>query len=100
MSDALRGRIFATLYTLVRFCLLVSMALAPLLAGALTRVSDRWFSGSVEVLGFDVALPGTRLTLWLGGLIIVAAGVLAAVALRPGELESRRRARRRSRALV
>ena len=98
VSDELRGRIFATLYTLVRFCLLVSMAVAPLLAGALTRLSNRWFSGSVEVAGVDVALPGTRLTLWFGGLIIVGAGVLAAVALRPRQVESP--AGRRSRALV
>lgn len=89
VSDELRGRIFATLYTLVRLCLLVSMAVAPLLAGALTKLSDRWFSGSVEVLGIDVALPGTRLTLWLGGLIIVGAGVLAAVALRPRRVDRR-----------
>jgi dTMP kinase len=89
VSDELRGRIFATLYTLVRLCLLVSLAVAPLLAGALSKVSDRWFDGSVSVLGLDVALPGTRLTLWLGGLIIVGAGALAAVALRPRERERR-----------
>ena len=82
VADELRGRIFATLYTMVRFCLLLSLSLAPLLAGLFTKVSDRLFSGSVEVLGFDVALPGTRLTLWLGGLIIVGAGMLAAIALR------------------
>jgi dTMP kinase len=82
VSDELRGRIFATLYTLVRLCLLLSLAVAPLLAGVLSKASDRWLDGHVSVLGLDVALPGTRLTLWLGGLIIVGAGVLAAVALR------------------
>jgi dTMP kinase len=82
VSDELRGRIFATLYTLVRLCLLLSMAVAPLLAGVLTKASDRWFDGRVSLFGVDVALPGTRLTLWLGGLIIVGAGMLAVVALR------------------
>ena len=83
VADELRGRIFATLYTMVRFCLLLSLSIAPLLAGAFATASDRWFDGGVEVLGLDVALPGTRLALWLGGLIIVGAGILAAIALRP-----------------
>ena len=83
VADELRGRIFATVYTMVRFCLLLALSLAPLLAGAFTKLSDRLFDGSVEVLGLEVALPGTRLTLWLGGLIIVGAGILAAIALRP-----------------
>ena len=34
------------------------------------------------MLGAVVRLPGTRLTLWLGGVIIVGAGLLAARALR------------------
>ncbi|MEO7429474.1 MAG: hypothetical protein ABIY48_08840, partial [Acidimicrobiales bacterium] len=38
----------------------------------------------ISLAGFDVAVPGVRLTLWLAGLIIMAAGVLAVMSLRAG----------------
>ena len=68
VEDQLRGRIFATLYTLSRLCLLVSLTLAPLVAGLLDHVSD--------------SVPGVRLTLWIGAAIILMAGVLAIRTLR------------------
>ena len=74
VSDEIRGRVFATLYTLVRLCLVIALTVGPLLAGILDHVAP----GSVHVLGLVVRLPGTRLTLWLGGVIIVGAGLLAA----------------------
>jgi MFS family permease len=61
--DELRGRTFATLYTLVRFCVLLAFVAGPLLSRALDAL--------------PISTPGTRLTLWLGGAIIVAAGLLA-----------------------
>jgi dTMP kinase len=76
VSDELRGRIFATLYTLVRFCLLLSLSLAPLLASVLDRVSHHAFRHA------PIALPGTRLTLWFGGMVVLAAGGLAATTMR------------------
>jgi dTMP kinase len=96
VSDDLRGRIFATLYTLVRFCLLLSLSLAPLIAGILDRVARqhefvnglRVTTNTVKVLGFSIALPGTRLTLWLGALIILMAGGLAVTALRGRDSET------------
>lgn len=81
VSDEIRGRVFATLYTLVRLCLVIALTVGPLLAAALNHVSP----GSVDVGGFNVQLSGVRLTLWLGGVIIVAAGVLAHHALRGHE---------------
>ena len=87
VEDEIRGRIFATLYTLVRFCLLLAFALAPFLSSALGALSSRLFEGHVEVLGIDVALQGVRLTLWLGGLIILAAGWVAVVGLREPRAE-------------
>ena len=81
VSDEIRGRVFATLYTLVRLCLVIALTIGPLLAGALDKVSP----GSVHVLGVVVRLPGTRLTLWLGGVIIVGAGLLAARVLHENE---------------
>ena len=82
VADELRGRIFASFYTLVRFCLLLSLTLAPLLAGLLDGFSSRVFQRHVDLLGTSIFLPGTRLTLWIGGLISVAAGGLALLALR------------------
>ena len=61
--DELRGRTFATLYTLVRFCVLLAFVAGPLLSRALDAL--------------PISRPGTRFTLWLGGAIIVTAGVLA-----------------------
>ena len=69
VEDDLRGRIFATLYTLSRLCLLVSLTLAPLAAEVLDGVSD--------------SVPGVRLTLWIGAAIILLAGLLALRTLRP-----------------
>lgn len=85
VADELRGRIFAALYTLVRFCLLLSFAVGPLLAETLNRLSNQLFDGEVHLLGIDIALPGERLALWLAGLIILAAGVLAVTSLRVGQ---------------
>jgi dTMP kinase len=82
VSDEIRGRVFATLYTLVRLCLVIALTIGPLLAAGLNGLSP----GSVDVGGITVQLPGVRLTLWLGGAIIVAAGVLAHYALRGHEV--------------
>ena len=81
VEDELRGRIFASLYTITRFCLLLAFTLAPVLSSLLDKLSARLFDRSVSVGGLSVTLPGVRLTLWLGGAIIVIAGVLARGAL-------------------
>jgi len=91
VEDDLRGRTFSALYTLVRFCLLMAFALAPLLAGGLNRLSTRVFGGSVDILGFTVSLPGVRLALWLAGAIIVSAGLLAIHSLRSASSTGRTR---------
>ncbi|HUQ40608.1 MAG TPA: MFS transporter [Acidimicrobiales bacterium] len=83
VDDQLRGRIFATLYTLVRVCLLLAFALAPILSSVLDKLSDRLLDRTAVIGAWEVALPGVRLTLWLGGLIILAAGLLALRSLRP-----------------
>lgn len=87
VDDELRGRIFSALYTLVRFCVLLAFAVGPLLSDLLERLSRRFFDGHISVVGLDVAIPGVRLTLWLAGLIIVGAGVLAVLSLRAGRPE-------------
>ena len=82
VEDELRGRIFAALYTLVRLCLIVALTLAPLLSGLLNGLSTRWFDRQISVGGFAVGLPGGRLTLSLGAIIIIVAGLLASRAMR------------------
>ena len=80
VSDEIRGRVFATLYTLVRLCLVIALTVGPLLAAALDGLSP----GSAH-WGVTVQLSGVRLTLWLAGVIIIGAGVLAHYSLRGHE---------------
>ena len=82
VEDQLRGRTFATLYTVVRLCVLLAFAVAPFLSSLLGQVALGLFGGDVVVLGVRVAITGARLTLWLGGVIILAAGGVAWLALR------------------
>jgi dTMP kinase len=84
VRDELRGRTFATLYTLIRLCLLAALALAPFLSGLLDRVS-RSLNGTdraVSVGDLTIGLPGVRLTLWFGALVVLVAGCLATWSLR------------------
>jgi MFS family permease len=76
VSDELRGRTFATLYTIIRFCLLFSLAVSPWLSGALDGLSGALFHGKVIDVGIRVAVPGVRLAMWLGGAVTVAAGAV------------------------
>jgi dTMP kinase len=84
-SDDVRGRIFGVFYTLVRLCLLLAFTLAPFLSGLLGGLSDhltRTAHGKVihheiGTSALHIALPGTRLTLLLGGAIILVAGLSA-----------------------
>jgi dTMP kinase len=97
VDDELRGRIFSALYTLVRFCVLLAFAIGPLLSDLLDRLSFRLVEREISLAGFDIAVPGVRLTLWLAGLIIMGAGVLVVLSLRAGATaEDERAARRRA----
>jgi hypothetical protein len=78
VDDTLRGRIFGVFYTLVRFCLLMALVLAPVLADLLDRLSGPRHNRRISVGAWSFAVPpGVRLTLWLSGAIIVGAGALA-----------------------
>ncbi len=76
VTDALRGRMFATLYTIIRFCLLLSLAVSPWMASLLNSISGALFSDRVIDIGIRVHLPGVRLTFWFGGLMTVLAGLV------------------------
>lgn len=82
VEDEVRGRIFAVLNTLVRFCLLLAFAIAPFLSSLLDSISHRLVDRDVDLFGVGISVPGTRLTLWLGGLIILSAAGVARVAMR------------------
>ena len=75
-ADEVRGRVFAGLYSIVRLCVVVAMVVGPLLAAAFDRLSEVLWDRSLDV-GFVVELPGVRLTLWLAGLTVIVAGLLA-----------------------
>ena len=88
VEDELRGRIFAALLVLVRFCLLLALAVAPLLSGVLNVLSDRWWDADWDFFGVTIAVPGVRLTLWLSSVTVLAAGVLASRSLRAKGIKS------------
>jgi MFS family permease len=77
VADALRGRMFATLYTIIRFCLLLSLAVSPWMAGLFNKISGALFDDRTIHIGIKLFIPGVRLTFWLGGVMTVLAGVVA-----------------------
>ena len=84
VADDLRGRVFSSLNTLVRLCILIAMVAGPLLAAFLGGLSTTLIGGSVDIAGRTLELPGVRLALWLASAIIIAAGVAAWASLRAG----------------
>jgi dTMP kinase len=82
VADEMRGRIFSSLYTLVRFCLLLSFAAGPLLADRLDALSAGTIHRHLSFGGGTIDLPGVRLALWLSAVTIVGAGMLAVLSLR------------------
>ena len=94
-DDELRGRIFATMLTLVRLCVLLALVIGPVLATvfngfARAATGDQEGVPSMSLFGFDLAIPGVRLTLWLAALILCGAGVLAGRSMRMGLREGLR----------
>lgn len=87
VADDLRGRVFSALYTLVRFCLLIAIAVGGFLSDGFNWLFDELFDGELSIFGAPLALPGVRGALWLASLLILGAGVLAAVSLRTRETE-------------
>jgi len=85
VDDELRGRIFSALLVLVRFCVLLALAVAPVLSEVFDGLSAAlWDDRIAEFGGVSIFVPGVRLTMWLSSVIIVFAGVLAMRSLRAG----------------
>lgn len=81
-EDELRGRTFAALYAIVRFCLLLSFVLGPLAASLFGNLARRLLDGRVELGPWVIHLSGGRIALWMAALIILGAGLLSRRALR------------------
>jgi dTMP kinase len=77
VSDDMRGRTFSTLYTVVRFCLLLSLTIGPFISSALGSFSKSITDSSVKIGTVHLSLPGPRLALWFGGLITIMSGLAA-----------------------
>ncbi|HZR11979.1 MAG TPA: MFS transporter [Acidimicrobiia bacterium] len=78
VADELRGRTFATLYTVIRLCLLLSLTVSPLFSDLFDWLSKLVFGHrSVSVAGASYGLQGVRIALWLGGAICIVAGWLS-----------------------
>jgi dTMP kinase len=82
VADEMRGRIFATLYTVVRLCLLLSLTLSPFIANLLANIANHLTNGSVHFGALRVDLPGVRLALWLGGVVTILSGLAARLLMR------------------
>lgn len=83
-----------TLLTLVRLCVMLALLMGPILATIFNGFA-RAATGDAEpevptasLFGFDLAIPGVRITLWLASAIIFGAGVLAARSMQMGIRES------------
>lgn len=89
VSDELRGRTFATLYTVVRLCLLVSLTVSPLFADMY-----EWLFGLIDpdrqiaIGGFHYGFRGVRWALWAGAAITVLSGLYARHELRVLRVQS------------
>jgi dTMP kinase len=88
VSDEMRGRTFATLYTVVRLCLLFSLTIGPFVAAGLGAISSHTINEEVAVGSAHLSVPGVRLALWLGGIITIVSGVAARRRMRMAKAEA------------
>jgi dTMP kinase len=82
-SDELRGRTFATLYAVVRLCLLLSLTVSPLFADLYEWIFGLFDADNrITLGGFSYSFPGVRLALWGGAVLTVLSGLYARRELR------------------
>jgi dTMP kinase len=75
VRDKVRGRVLAAMNSVVRLALVGALAVAPSIAKVIG-------SPTVGLFGQSLALDGSRVTLWTGGLSILAAGAVTFLAVR------------------
>jgi dTMP kinase len=82
VSDELRGRVFATLYTSTRLSLFLALLIPGFVSDRIDGLSKLLFGRRISIGNATLHLPGVRLTLWLAGVVILVAGLLAQRSLR------------------
>jgi dTMP kinase len=87
VSDEMRGRTFATLYAVVRVCLLLSLTIGPFVSSGLNALSNSLTDGAIDIGSSTLSIPGVRLTLWIGGAITVLSAFAARRRMRKSQLE-------------
>ncbi len=71
VDDALRGRTFAFVQTMIRMCLALVLAVGPVLAGVIGQ--HRWRINDDAVLDYN----GAAITIFGSALVVIAVGALA-----------------------
>jgi MFS family permease len=82
VSEDLRGRIFSAVYTIVRLSLIIAMSIGPFVAATFNGLSEEFLDKKATIFGWEIFVPGVRVTLWLASLIIIGAGFLALTSVR------------------
>ena len=82
VEEQLRGRVFSALYTLVRFCLLLSITVGGFLSDGFNWLFSVLFDNELQLGSWAMALPGVRGALWMASSFMLLASVLAWISLR------------------
>jgi len=81
-DDDTRGRVFAAFYSLSRVVVVLIVFAAPFVAVFFDRVTELTTNNAITIGGYDLLIPGVRITFWIAALLIVGAGVFAMRTLR------------------
>ena len=85
VDDELRGRTFATLYTVIRLCLLIALVVSPLWADFWDWLVDNVAGNqTLDLGGATYSFPGVRIALWCGGIMTLLAGLWARWSMQRG----------------
>jgi len=84
-DDEMRGRVFAAFYSVSRLTVGLIVIGGPTLTVVFDRITELSTDGAISVFGFDLLVPGVRITFWMSALIIFGAGAFAARTLRSAD---------------
>lgn len=77
LGPTLRGRASAAINSVVRLAIVGAAAVAPVLV----RVIDSASAGPVEIFNQSIDIRGIRVAMWIGGLLIILAGLVTTQAI-------------------
>jgi hypothetical protein len=58
------------------------MSIGPFVAATFNGLSEEFLDKKATIFGWEIFVPGVRVTLWLASLIIIGAGFLALTSVR------------------